>query len=325
MAKFIRRLLLFGLLLAISYVGVLFAIANSPAAIRDWIGRSTNAYPLVFVRGWAHAGGDALLRFREIENYKDVDVLFVGSSHAFRSFDPRIFRVHGLSVFIMASRAQTPLNAYYLLEKHIKRLNPKLIVVETYYEVFGRDGLESLLELVENLPLDRELWRIAWATKNIRSINAILIRILERGREPVQSLSASLFPQDTYIEGGYLETQEGYRGNWNLEPHHINIITEQFEYLGRVIRLAKESGSRIVLVTQPLPHETREKILNRSEVSRMIAQIAEAHEVDYIDFNERSLLEEDIYYIDYHHLGQNGVNVFNTTLISELRERRLLR
>ncbi len=324
MARFISRLLLFGLLSAISYVGVLFAIANSPATIRDPIGRSTNAYPLVFVRQWAHAGGDALLRFREINNYKDVDVLFVGSSHTFRSFDPRIFRVHGLSAFNMGSRAQTPLNSYYLLKKHIKRLNPRLIVFETYYEVFGRDGLESLLELVENLPLDSELWRIAWATKNIRSINAILIRILERGREPVHSLSVSLFPQDTYIEGGYLETQAGYQGSWRLEPHHIDVNTKQFEYLGRVIRLAKESGSRIVLVAQPLPRETREKILNRSEVSRMVAEVAKAHDVDYIDFNERSILEENVYYIDYHHLGQNGVNVFNAILISELRQRRLL-
>ena len=274
MAKFISRLVLFGLVLAISYAGVLFAIANSPAAIRDFIGRSTNAYPLVFVRHWAHAGGDALLRFRQIQDYEEVDVLFVGSSHAFRTFDPRIFRAHGLSSFNMGSRAQTPLNSYYLLEKHIKRLNPKLIVVETYYEVFGRDGLESILELVENLPLDSELWRMAWATRNIRSINAILIRILERGREPVHSLPATLFPQDTYIEGGYLETQEGYQGNWKLRPHNIDVNTRQLDYLERVIRLAKVSGSRVVLVTQPLPLETRGKILNRAEVSRMVAEVA---------------------------------------------------
>ncbi len=56
----------------------------------------------------------------------------------------------------------------------------------------------------------------------------------------------------------------------------------------------------------------------------MVAEVAKAHDVDYIDFNERSILEENVYYIDYHHLGQNGVNVFNAILISELRQRRLL-
>ena len=116
---------------------MIFVTVNTPEGIRDFIGRKTNLYPLAHVRWWAYPGGDSFLRFRELPAYNNVDVLFMGSSHTFRSFDPRLFSRHKLTSFNMGSRAQTPLNSYYLLRKHIAHLNPRLIIFETYYETLA--------------------------------------------------------------------------------------------------------------------------------------------------------------------------------------------
>ena len=48
--------------------------------------------------------------FQEVRRHEDVDIVFVGSSHAYRSFDPRFFAREGLTTFNIGTRAQTPLN-----------------------------------------------------------------------------------------------------------------------------------------------------------------------------------------------------------------------
>ncbi|MFQ5607599.1 MAG: hypothetical protein ACE5GA_06610, partial [Candidatus Zixiibacteriota bacterium] len=75
----------------------------------------------------------SLQRFREIEGARDVDILFLGSSHSYASFDPRVFSESALSSFNMGSASQSPLNTYSLLKRYYERLNPKVVVYEVYF------------------------------------------------------------------------------------------------------------------------------------------------------------------------------------------------
>ena len=325
MREFLLRLILFSIVGVGVYLGTMFAISNSPPGVKDWIGRNTNAYPLVYVRRWAYPGGDAFLRFREVDEYSDIDVLFIGSSHSYRSFDPRIFGEYGLSTFNLGSRAQTPINSYYLLDRHIDHLAPKLVVLEVYYRVFGESGLESLLELSENVPSGFWQWKTGVAIKDIKALNALLVRSFELQKTSFDTLEATLPEHDMYIAGGYVETSEGYVGNWNVQPEAVNVRERQLEYLRRIIRMVRKRGSEIVLVAQPLPQETRESILNLREVRERISKIAIEESVDVLDFNTDTFLVEADFYFDYHHLNQQGVKIFNQRLIAELREMDLLR
>ena len=42
-------------------------------------------------------------RIKDIRNYHNVDVLFLGSSHCYRTFDTRFYRSHGISCFNLGS------------------------------------------------------------------------------------------------------------------------------------------------------------------------------------------------------------------------------
>src|SRR5690606_12876278 len=63
--------------------------------------------------------GSSYIRFQEVKKYNNVDIVFIGSSHAYRGFDPRIFKKAGYSSFNMGSTAQTPVQTKYLLEQYI--------------------------------------------------------------------------------------------------------------------------------------------------------------------------------------------------------------
>ena len=59
----------------------------------------------------------------EIDTIKNVDIIFLGSSHAYRAFDPDIFQNHGFSSFNLGSSSQSPLNSYFLMKKYIQKCN----------------------------------------------------------------------------------------------------------------------------------------------------------------------------------------------------------
>ena len=90
------------------------------------------------------------LKFRigEIPGHKNTDILFLGSSHAYRSFDPRIFSHYGYSTLNLGSSAQTPVQTNMLLEKYLDVIKPGLIVYEVYPFTFSLDGLESCLDIL---------------------------------------------------------------------------------------------------------------------------------------------------------------------------------
>ena len=312
--SFIRRIVLFAVVLSVAYLVVLLAAVNSGQRVRAVCKAHTN---LAF--DVARPGSSTLIRFREIKEYRDIDILFLGSSHTYRSFDPRFFSERGFTTFNMGSTAQSPLNSYFLLRPEIERLNPKLVVFEVFYEVLVSDGLESYLDLYENMTWDSSMWKMAWATTNVRAINVALAHYLEIGRTPMGWLPANLDRQDTYIRGGYVETVEGFEGERGVSPHRVEIRDTQLDYLARVISLCKGRGTKIVLVVQPLPEETLASMTNLTEVQGQLAIFARDREVTLLDFNTMMKLDSKEHFFDSHHLNQEGVRVFDHRLFEELQ------
>ena len=52
-----------------------------------------------------------LTKVREASSRRGADVLFLGSSHAYRTFDPRLFAERDIEVVNLGSSIQTPLQS----------------------------------------------------------------------------------------------------------------------------------------------------------------------------------------------------------------------
>ena len=76
-------------------------------------------------------------KFYELED-NTVDVLFLGSSHAFEDFNTgTLWDEYGMSSFILAGSVQPMWNTYFYLKEALKTQTPKLIVLEGYCTVFS--------------------------------------------------------------------------------------------------------------------------------------------------------------------------------------------
>jgi hypothetical protein len=270
--------------------------------------------------GW----GQSLRRFRDLRSTGDVDVLIAGSSHAYRSFDPRIFAEAGLRAFNMGSTNQTPLNTYYLLQEFLPVLKPELVLVDVYVRTLSsEDGLESFFDLAVNLPLSLNMFKMAVATGQPHAVNRLVELQMGRLARPLDRIQQKEVRGETYVPGGYCESEKiigkdvEFQNFGKIHPAQI-----QIEYLEKIIGLLKDRGITAVLVTAPFPEEHRRAIENYAALTRRIDRLARRHDVFYKDFNGLLDLKTYTHFMDTHHLNHAGVQRFNRALLDQLRQLR---
>jgi hypothetical protein len=74
--------------------------------------------------------GHMYSRIQELRETKNIDILFLGSSHSYRGFDTRIFSGNGYKSFNLGSSSQTHIQSNILLKRYIDQLIPKLVIYE---------------------------------------------------------------------------------------------------------------------------------------------------------------------------------------------------
>lgn len=282
--------------------------------------------------------GFALQRFQDIENYGDVDILFLGSSHCYRTHDPRIYAEEGYSSFNLGTTGQTPLNSYFLLRAYFEQLDPELVVLDLNYHVIDRDGLESFYDLVVNMPYRRELWPMAFAINSPHAINGVVSKWLLHlsGREP--DLRQEAQDGEAYIPRGYVEfssylengatdyyeaVDEAYYDA--ITPADITPAAVQLYYLEKLIEFVQRKNKKIVLLTKPEARENLQLIANYDEVAGAFADIARKHGVLFLDFNRIDLpLDSNRHFHDKEYLNPFGVRIFIPEFIRRLRAEGML-
>ena len=255
--------------------------------------------------------GFNILRFRELEKTGPVDLLFLGSSHAYLSFDPRVFRRYGLSSFNLGNGSQTPLNSYYLFETYRPRLKPKLVELDVYPIVLeSRDGLESFCELVVSTPMTWGLTRMALATGSVHALNAYTFEWARRLWFPLARRSQMDLSPQRYVSAGFVLDDQVYDGKTAFKNRKLKLAKKQLRYLKKILATVRRSGSKIVLVTSPYPEGFRKSFTNYDEVSESFKTIAEKNGVSYYDFNYRMDTQNNALFSDKSHLNGRGAEKF---------------
>ena len=141
MKLFIKRLFFFTVVTILAYILILLLFSK--------LDKLTSMFsPNLNYR--VAKGGHLYTRLKDIEHYSHVELLVIGSSHAYRGFDPRIFKKKGVEIFNLGSSAQTPIQTEILIKRYLDKLNPKVVLFEVYPGSLTSDGVESSLDLVSN-------------------------------------------------------------------------------------------------------------------------------------------------------------------------------
>lgn len=310
MIKFIYNFLIFALLSVILYSIVIYVSGKYTALYMH-----KNLYNKVGDYGMMKS------RIHDVENKGPVDVVFLGSSHAYRGFDTRIFEQSGIKSFNLGSTSQTPIQTLLLVDKYIDRLSPKLIIYEVYPETFCMDGVESALDILENTRIDRYTLKMILKVNHILVFNSFLYNGMNQIFSSESSMGESVqTPDNYYIEGGgFVARKKTFYKNTAHPPYKFEFLPGQLEAFDKVLKRIKEKNINFILVESPLTKTYFESFTNASEADSLLNLRGRL-----FNFNNMISLDDSLHFYDKDHLNQDGVEIFNTELINIITKEKLL-
>ena len=308
MSAFLRRLVVFGLVAVLAYPVLIFLFGLIlPGQLAGNV-----RYPL-------GAYGHMNTRMKEVQGQAPVDVLFIGSSHAYRGFDPRIWAKRGYSSFNLGSSAQTPIQSELLLKQYLPTLRPRLVVMEVHPGPFREEGVESAVDLMANRPVDAAISGMAWNMGDVMVCNTLLYAKVRQAlgmdddfnEDPVKD-------HDQYVNGGFVQrTKGGFVPVGKLRRESTTPSPEQWEAFQRILAYLRSQRCPVVLVEAPMTRWMYEGLYADHHVFADSMSGAGR----YIDMNGQVALTDTVHFFTKGHLDQAGVEIFNEALLDTLEGR----
>ena len=260
-----------------------------------------------------------------------VDVLVMGSSHAYVDIDPAVLEAEeGIYAYDLCASMQPVWNTYYDLKEALKYQQPKLIVVDIYRLVESFDYVK-----------ESKLIKSTFGMRPSKEKMAAIRESLSAEQKKDAWLYFLEFPiyHNRYREitfSDFLEDYslpENYRGHVPadhveaMERPDVSKVTEQMPmtektalYFQKLLDLAKQEEIPVLLILTPyIVQEDDQKVYNT--VTELVSAYPE-EEVKYINFNEaydEIGIDFATDFADYDHLNVTGCRKFSSYFGKVLR------
>lgn len=277
-----------------------------------------------------------------------IDTLFLGSSHCYRSVDPAaVDRALGTHSFNAGSSQQLPDGSYAMLREAAAQNPLKTVYLEMFYTGYNQSA-SSDVPMACYLLTDFMRWnspnryRYLWEMGGLAGF-ADLILPARHGVAMPENLPSLWRAKltDGYALGNYQyvtypEDGEAYRGNGFVYTEGttqdgfatlLNVDAEHplsdfgWEYLTRIADYCKENGIRLVLFTAPLPSAYVYYTANYQAYVDALRTFAAQYGTVYWDFSlyrDRTAMDLGSGdFSDAHHLNGVGAEKF-TALLCEV-------
>ena len=282
-------------------------------------------------------------RFDSFVNYayyivpKDsIDLLFVGSSHSYCTFNPRLFdhylKCNSLN---LGTDSQSFSITYSAILEMLKRQKPRVIVIEVYpirresSTSALRPHLDTMsfstnkLELIKNsLPIAK------WGNHFINTFYYhtrwkefdLLRKEQEKGYESWEGRTNNKgFGGYTWDSIRYSLSYDIYEKTYNSIPNSsFNISEDYLKLLEKLFKICQKKEIKIVLVSPPVigDYETLNILYNSS-----LKELMDKYNVDSIDFNKGKTKYKKINFLDNGHLSLAGSDEVSFEMANFLKEK----
>ena len=266
------------------------------------------------------ANGHMFTRMQEAQRIKKPDVLILGSSHAYRGYDTRIFKEYGYRAFNLGSSAQTPIQTLTLLLQYLDKIRPETIIYDVNPRMFFSDGVESSLDIIANDKVDKHTIEMAFEVNHIKTYNALIYGIKRDWFNLNHSFEESKIKgNDKYVQGGFVETKMEYYRPAGIKKRAIKFQKNQVKAFEKSIEEIEKRGINLVLVFGPISKELYSSYSNMDDFNSKMKSYAEHYKAKYYNFNKISNLSDSQHFSDEHHLNQKGVKAFNHDLLNSIK------
>ena len=223
-----------------------------------------------------------------------IDVLYLGSSHAYSSISPMdMYNEYGFTGYVRASSCQRSWESYTLLEESLKYQQPKVVVYEvmsSYHdeaqlETFSRDVFDAMRP--SKTMVDGVLADIEGTDTDILSYLIPMFRYHDRWETLNQDdfefmMKKSPEPTKGFMVKCIIDPVVNYdpnRFNSDAEPRKLSEKSEK--YIRKMKKLCDDNGISFVMVKVPTEYVPYWDV----SMYKGIKELADDMEVPFIDYN----------------------------------------
>lgn len=288
------------------------------------------------------------IMMHELYSQEDnIDILFVGSSHCYRSFNPAITdEIFQQNTFNAGSSAQRMDGSYTIIKEAMKNNNIKHIFLEVYFGVaegfdyktsnqltstyiisdYMKPSVNKLLYLINASQPEHYFNSFVLARREWQSmfdLDYMMELINKKHTEDYYNYTYKFVSgkNEYYAGKGYVVSTDSIDGevfysDYGCEALNINSLASQDweKYLWKIINLCDKENIKLTLISAPIPDYCLASCGNYDEYINKINSIIEYANVDYYDFN---LCREEYwpcttqFYYDTSHLNKQGADLFS--------------
>jgi len=280
-----------------------------------------------------HQEGEYSATWGRIRREKAVpEVLILGNSHAFCSFDPSILsQALGMDAAVLAASGLNSVGVTDSFEAALSVGAPKLIIVESNAYTFDYDATAlyhkgTALSNINGMPRLLDRVKSAWREFGYENIPQGAYQLLRadlmwkrwKGSEPVTAADgSSLLPWHATGVYDAQSMQNDARGYWQNVSVNQESDPRNDKQLHRLMQLAKEHGVKVALVKAPTEHQTQ----FGADLLLYLEQLCSAYGDTFIglhdfhtDVADMGLTVSDFY--DNSHLSRSGAAKLSVHFVS---------
>lgn len=284
------------------------------------------------------------------EQQENIDILILGSSHAYHSFDPYILSAGlGKNVFVAGTSAQELDGSLILLQEADKKNEIEKVVLELYYSMAMEPKYKERTELTSTYLIADYLRNPLLKTKYL--LNASGNEHYGNGFFPARRNWDNLLEFDkvttildkkltleymnytfqkdssiSYAGKGYFPVDEKIEEGCFVYPYHTpainaeNISEDWVNSLYEIIEYCKQQDIELTLVSTPIQTAILQDMGNYDVYVSYVNNLIQGRGIEYYDFNlikaEYFPVSTELFYDD-DHINKDGAEIF-TYLLGEL-------
>ncbi|MEG0415235.1 MAG: hypothetical protein RR565_03805 [Erysipelothrix sp.] len=256
-----------------------------------------------------------------------VDIVFVGSSHAYTSINPNtIYRNTKIKSFVMASQQQSLQMSYYHIEETLRVQNPKVIVLNTYMlnrdyeynEAIARDAIEYMK------PSFNKLDMIFNVVPNSDTPSFVLPFLKYHSRwDSLEKIDYNLVwntPSSStlgFVPLDQSKTQTPVKNTLPTATSYNEVIeAKDLYYINKIKTLLDKNGVQLIMYNAPY------EIDDKSSISTNALELyAKENNLKFVDYSKTPELFNFDYEVDYYdagHLNKFGAEKFTKVFTKEI-------
>lgn len=288
-------------IIALGYIVCLFLLSNIKYKNFPLLIYTANYYPT--------KGGHTYQAFKEYDRDGNYDLIFIGSSHAYRSYDPRIFDKYNINSFNMGTSGQSLESSLIVLKKIVNKSNVKNILLEIdRTQLSGTiETNESGFDIAYNAPTYLVVFEYVLRFYDWRFINLLSYKLFTESHQLV-------YKDTTYLQRGYSIKQDSAKCSYFIYNEAKPLSTEKLNVLEDIIKLTKANDINLIVASQPMPKGYSQQEHNC--FLNYIKPLLNQYNIEHFDYTFNSTFKTGAHFFDHSHLNQSGVNIYDSLLLN---------